>query len=174
MSTGDEALRLESASPELLAALEAAGWDRDRDVAIDHVVEELAAQGYEINTYAAAFLRSLCGLRIDPANEDGPNFQNTEQLIVDPLGVGRRHRPEAVEVESLIGESVFPVAWWLSYSYVHVAASGRMVAFSSGLTWSLGNTPEQGLDMAVRASEPLVCIGSRSGQARWPKPPAWT
>jgi hypothetical protein len=154
----------------LVAALKAAGWFPGRKVEVGQTVTELVAEGYRSNPFATAFLEELSGLRIAPINSDGPNFTNTEPLIIDPSGVGRRHRSEAAEVESVADEDVFPVAWWLSHSYVYVTASARVLAFSSGLIWSLGEGPEQGLDMAIRASSQLICIGSRPGQPRWPNP----
>lgn len=153
----------------LVGALEVSGWFRGRRADVGEVVAELAADGYRSNPYAISFLEALSGLRIEPLTTAGPNFVNAEPLIVDPGGVGRRHRPEAEEVESALGEEVFPVAWWLSYSYVYVTASARMVAFSAGLIWLLGDTPGQGLDLAVRASSDLVCIGYRAGQSPWPR-----
>jgi hypothetical protein len=154
--------------PSVVTALEAAGWVPGRSADVRKVLADLVTGGYAPNPFTIGLLEALYGLRIDPVNADGPNFQNTEPFIVDPLGVGRRHREEAAEVRAAVGEDVFPVGWWLCNSHVHVTASGRVVAFSSGLIWHLGHTPEEGLDMAVRASSPLVCIGSRQGQRRWP------
>ncbi|WP_432994131.1 SUKH-3 domain-containing protein [Dactylosporangium sp. CA-233914] len=152
----------------VIAALEASGWFWGRKVDVSEIIADLIVEGYRRNPPAIAFLSALSGLRIAPINSEGPNFANTEPLFIDPGGVGRRHRSGAAEVESVVEEDVFPVAWWLSHSYVYVTASARMVAFSSGLIWLLGKTLEQGLDMAVRAPSELVCVGSREGQPRWP------
>ncbi|MGC4897514.1 SUKH-3 domain-containing protein [Micromonospora sp. DT31] len=170
MSTNDDSLDFSALPPPLVGALEASGWFWGRKVDVDEIVAELVEQGYRSNPFAISFLEAFSGLLIAPLNIEGPNFANTESLIIDPGGVGRRHRSEAAEVESVVSEDVFPVAWWLSHSYVYVTASARMVAFSSGLIWLLGDTLEQGLDMAVRASANLTCIGSRQGQRRWPAP----
>ncbi|MFC8845399.1 MULTISPECIES: SUKH-3 domain-containing protein [unclassified Micromonospora] len=168
MSIDDGVLDFAALPPPLVGALEASGWFWGRKVDVGEIVAELVEQGYRSNPFAVSFLEAFSGLRIPPLNSEGPNFANTESLIIDPGGVGRRHRSEAAEVESVVNEDVFPVAWWLSYSYVYITASARMVAFSSGLIWLLGDSLERGLDMAVRASAELTCIGSRAGQPRWP------
>lgn len=167
MSIDGEIVNFASLPPPLIGTLEAAGWFWGRKAGVGEVVAELVAQGYRSNPFAISFLESFSGLRIAPFNSDGPNFANTEPLIVDPIGVGRRHRSEAAEVESAAAEDVFPVAWWLSHSYVYVTPSARVLAFSSGLIWLLGDSLERGLDLAVRASSELICIGSRPGQPRW-------
>jgi len=161
-------LRAEDMHPALAEALENAGWNSRRSMDVRDVVAELVDDGFTPNSFAIGALKALLGLRIEPLNTSGPNFQNTEPLLVDPLGVGKRHRLEAVEVEKVVGETVFPFGWWLSYSYVYMTSSGKVVAFSSGLVWLLGETPEQGLDLAVRAQVPLTCIGAREGQRPWP------
>lgn len=171
MSTNEvAALKIASLPVPLVSGLESSGWYPGRKVDVREVVAELVAEGYRSNPFAICFLESLFGLRIDPINTTGPNFSNTEPFIVDPRGVGLRHRSETAEVESSINEDVFPVAWWVSYSYVYITASARMIAFSSGLIWLMGNSLEDGLDMAVRATSELVCIGSRPQQPRWPLP----
>jgi hypothetical protein len=172
MSTDGGNLNFTALPPPLVGALEASGWFWGRKVDVNDIVAELVEQGYRSNPFATSFLEAFLGLSIAPLNIERPNFTNTESLIIDPGGVGLRHRSEAAEVESVVNEDLFPVAWWLSYSYVYVTASARMVAFSSGLIWLLGDTLERGLDMAIRASAELTCIGSRAGQAMWPVPRA--
>jgi hypothetical protein len=70
-----------------------------------------------------------------------------------------------------VGGDYYPVGWWLSYSHVFVNRAGLMVANASGLVWELGPTPVAGLEMAVRAHRPLICLHSRPDQRAWPTAP---
>lgn len=44
-----------------------------------------------------------------------------------------------------------------------------MVAAGMGWIWELGEAFEDGLDLAVRAHRPLVCLHSDPGLAPWPR-----
>jgi SUKH-3 immunity protein len=168
MSMAARPISFDQMHPALMEALKAAGWFPSRFVDVKDVVRDLVAEGYAPNPFAIGVLESLYGLHIEPVGTVGSNFENSDPLIIDPIGVGKRHRPEAFEVEEALHETIFPIAWWLSYSHLYVAASGKTIAFSSGLVWLLGQTPEEGLDLAIRAKGELICVGARPGQRRWP------
>ncbi|WP_206431715.1 SUKH-3 domain-containing protein [Streptomyces sp. ADI97-07] len=151
-----------------VASLEAAGWHAGRRVDVSDATRTLESYGYVTSPVVLGFLESLWALKVQPANEDGPNFINGEAFIVDPLGVGKRHRDEAVAISAALGGSWCPIGWWLSYSHVFMEESGAMVACANGLIWGLGDAPESGLDFMVRAHRPLACLHVPEGMKAWP------
>ncbi|GII55107.1 hypothetical protein Pth03_34960 [Planotetraspora thailandica] len=160
--------RLPDLDPITADCLRSAGWHRGRRVDVSVAIRSLESQGYVAGRTIVSFLESLWGLRLDPANEEGPNFINGEPFIVDPVGVGRRHRDEADEIYSAIGGSWFPIGWWLSYSHVFMDQSGALVAFADGLIWRIGDNLLDGLRFMVQADRPLMCIHAPEGRKPWP------
>ncbi|MER5971900.1 SUKH-3 domain-containing protein [Streptomyces sp. NPDC002055] len=157
-----------SLDPGTVAALEASGWHPGRRVDVSAEVQALEARGYVTSRTVLGFLESFSGLRVEPVNEQGPNFINGEPFIADPVGVGNRHQDEAVAIGSALNGAWFPIGWWLSYSHVFMERSGALVACANGLIWSLGDTPLAGLDFMVRADRPLVCVHAPAGVRPWP------
>ena len=156
--------------PSTVEALNLAGWYSGRRADLSAVVPLLELQGYAANPAAVKFLESFLGLKVEPANTAGPNFSNDEPLLVDPLGVGRRHHAESVAVGAEIGGSWFPVGWWLSYCHVFMNQNGAMAAYANRMIWSLGRTPHEGLDLMISANRPLVCVYAPEGMPPWPRP----
>jgi hypothetical protein len=162
-------LNLGSSHPDVLKALAASGWYPGRTADIESTLSRLTKVGYRATPLAVELLTSVLDLRIDPLNEQGPNFVNSEPLLIDPIGVGSRHVDEARRVGAVLGDELFPVGWWLSYSHVYLGSSGALVAYSSGLVWGLGDTPRDGIEFAVRAHRPLVCLHAEGGTTPWPQ-----
>ncbi|MFI0416794.1 SUKH-3 domain-containing protein [Spongiactinospora sp. 9N601] len=154
--------------PEVLSALRAAGWTPGRKVATVSWVEPLARAGHVVSPLAEAVLASLGGLVIQPAAGGESCFLNGEPFSVDPLAAGSGQRAMGMAIESMLGGSYFPIAEWLSYSSVFLEAGGRMVACGLGWIWELGGTFEEGLELAVRAHRPLVCLHADPGLDPWP------
>lgn len=155
--------------PSTFSALRQAGWHYDRNVDVSAVISSLEEQGYTSSPVIVQFLASIFGLKVESAREAGPNFSNDEPFLVDPAGVGARHRDEAIKIGVEIGGSWFPVGWWLSYCHVFMEHGGALAAYANGLIWSLGGTPDEGLDLMVSASRPLVCVYAPEGVPPWPK-----
>ncbi|RBQ20426.1 hypothetical protein DP939_11635 [Spongiactinospora rosea] len=154
--------------PEVVSALRAAGWAPGRKVATAAWVEPLVCEGHVVSPLAEAVLASLGGLVIQPVAGGEPRFSNGEPFSVDPLAAGAGQRELGREVETVLGGSYFPIAEWLSYSSVFLEAGGRMVACGLGWIWELGGTFEEGLELAVRAHRPLVCLHADPGLDPWP------
>lgn len=136
-------------------------------------IRSLEAQGYVPSLLATEFLESFRGLKIEPAQENGPNFINGEPSFVDAVGDGGRHQDESLVIGSVIGGSWFPIGWWLSYSHVFMRQDGALAAYANGLIWSIGSTPREGLDLMVSADRPLICVYAPEGMKRWPEWGAW-
>ncbi|TKT00759.1 SUKH-3 domain-containing protein [Streptomyces lasalocidi] len=158
--------------PETAAALRLAGWHPGRRIDVSSDARALEELGYVPSPPATEFLAAFGGLRIVPSREDGPNFVNGEPLLVDAVGVGRRHQDEAAVIASVLGGSWFPIGWWLSYSHVFMGQDGAMAAYANGLIWSLGQTTREALDLMVSADRPLVCVHAPEGVKPWPRPGA--
>ncbi|WP_419723315.1 SUKH-3 domain-containing protein [Streptosporangium roseum] len=156
--------------PDVLTAIKASGWAPGRRVDISQWVTSLASEGYHASPLAKEVLSSLGRLVVDPTNSNGLNFSNDEPLNFDPISAGSGQRELAQEVESILGGSYFPIGEWLSYSSVFLESGGRMVATGMGWIWELGATFEDGLELAVRAHRPLICLYSDPGLAPWPAP----
>ncbi|GLZ34943.1 hypothetical protein Lesp02_71300 [Lentzea sp. NBRC 105346] len=167
MSSGE--LNLESSHPDVLKALVASGWYPGRTADIVGTLSRLTKVGYRATPLAMELLTNVLDLRIDPLNEQGVNFVNSEPLLIDPIGVGSRHVDEAQRIGAVLGEELFPVGWWLSYSHVYLGSSGALVAYASGLVWRLGDTPRDGIEFAVRAHRRLECLYAEEGVTPWPK-----
>lgn len=155
--------------PATVSALRLAGWQPGRRMGIAEVVLPLELRGYFRSDVIDGFLESFLGLTVEPARAAGPNFVNGEPFIVDPMGVGKRHQDESVAIGAAIGGSWFPIGWWLSYSHVFMEREGALAAYANGLIWSLGNTPDEGLDLMVSATGPLVCAYAPEGMRPWPR-----
>jgi hypothetical protein len=151
------------------SALRRAGWYPGRDVDIAAAFVTLEEVGYALSPVAARLLRAISGLKVEPAVVAGPNFSNDEPLLVDPVGVGKRHRDEAVEIGSALGGDWYPLGWWLSYSHVFMESSGAMSAYADGLVWDLGRSPSEGMNLMVSATRPLVCVHASAGVKPWPE-----
>ena len=162
-------IRFESLGQDLLTALGESGWSPQRKVDIAQWVKPLEGEGYRIHPLAEEVLGTLGGLSVAPINESGPNFTNGDPFTFDPLAAGAGQRGMAIEVESVLGGSYFPIGEWLSYSSVFVEAGGRVVATGMGWIWELGPTFEEALALAVRADRPLVCLHSDPGLDPWPR-----
>jgi hypothetical protein len=129
----------------------------------------LEEEGYVSSPVATRFLRAFSGLKIEPAVVAGPNFSNDEPVLVDPVGVGRRHRDESMEIGSVLGGDWYPIGWWLAYSHVFMESSGAMSAYADGLIWDLGRSPFEGLDMMVSVTRPLICLHASVDMTPWPE-----
>ncbi|WP_204044621.1 SUKH-3 domain-containing protein [Acrocarpospora phusangensis] len=156
--------------PDVLAAISASGWLPGRQVAIDIWIAQLCEEGYRLSPLAEEVLSSLGGMVVEPINSSGPNFSNDEPLSFDPIAAGSGHRGLAEEVEGILGGSYFPIGEWLSYSSVFLESEGRIVATGMGWIWELGKSFEEGLELAVRAHRPLICLHSDPGLDPWPAP----
>lgn len=166
----DESLGLESRlERSTLSALRRAGWLPGRRVDLCAIVPPLEVQGYVPSPVVVDFLGSFSGLKVEPARETGPNFSNDEPLLVDPVGVGNRHRDESVTIGTVIQGSWFPVGWWLSYCHVFMNQEGAMAGYANGMVWNLGETLHEGLDLMISASRPLVCVYAPKGMKPWPR-----
>jgi hypothetical protein len=164
-------IQFDSIHPDVLAAISASGWLPGRRVDVDRWIAPLRGEGYRVSPLAKEILSSLGGLVVDPVNISGPNFSNDEPLNFDPISAGSGQRELAEEVENILGGSYFPIGEWLSFSSVFVESGGRVVATGMGWIWELGKTFEEGLELAVRAHRPLICLHSDSGLDPWPAPP---
>ncbi|WP_226873949.1 SUKH-3 domain-containing protein [Microbispora sitophila] len=156
--------------PDVLAAICASGWLPGRSVDTAEWIRLLAGEGYLASPLAVEVLSSLGGLVIDPVNSRGPNFSNDEPFSVDPISAGSGQRELIQEVEGILGGSYFPIGEWLSYSGVFLEVQGRVIAAGMGWIWELGRTFEEGLELAIRAHRPLVCLHSDPGLDPWPAP----
>lgn len=156
--------------PEVPAAMRASGWLPGRIVDPAEWVSPLVGEGYHASPLAVEVLSSLGGLVIEPVNVRGPNFSNDEPFDFDPIAAGSGQRELAQEIEEILGGSYFPLGEWLSCSSVFLETEGRMVASGMGWIWELGRTFEEGLELAVRAHRPLVCLHSDPGLDPWPAP----
>lgn len=154
--------------PSTTLALRRAGWHPGRDVDMADAFLLLKEKGYASSRVVAGFLETFAGLKVEPAVAVGPNFSNDEPFLVDPVGAGRRHRDEAMEIESILGGRWYPIGWWLSYCHVFMERLGAMSAYASGMIWHLGKTPFEGLDLMISANRPLVCVHAPEGAAPWP------
>ncbi|MER5217621.1 SUKH-3 domain-containing protein [Streptomyces sp. NPDC002838] len=161
-------VRFESLRPDTLAALSVSGWRPHRCVSISHWIEPLADEGYRVHPLAEEVLATMGGLTIEPTNRVGPNFSNDEPFAFDPLAAGAGQRDMAVEVESVLGGTYFPIGEWLSYSSVFMESEGRVIATGLGWIWELGPTFEEALELAVFADRPLICLHSDPGLDPWP------
>lgn len=155
-------------APDVLRALNDAGWSSERKVDIEGWVAPLEAEGYRVHMMAAAILAEVGGLTVDPIRHSGPNFANDEAYSFDPLAAGLGQRSLAAEIEKVLGGVYFPIGEWLSYSSVFVEASGRVVAAGMGWIWGLGETFEDSLQLAIGADRPLVCLHTDDGLEPWP------
>jgi SUKH-3 immunity protein len=154
---------------EVVDALGRAGWRHDRHVEVGSVLAELDSCGYSSNSKFKELLESISGLKVQPVNEEGPNFVNGEPLTVDPVGVGVRHRRDVETIHDAIGGEWFPIGWWLSYSHVFLGSSGSMVALADGLIWGLGEGVLSGMRLMLLADRPLSCLYCPDGRKAWPR-----
>ncbi|MGP3960717.1 SUKH-3 domain-containing protein [Nonomuraea sp. 3N208] len=153
---------------DVLAAIRASGWWPERRVDVSRWAASLAREGYNASALAREVLSSLGGLVIEPVNSSGPNFSNDEPFNFDPLLAGSGQRELSQEIENILGGSYFPIGEWLSYSSVFIEVRGRVVAAGMGWIWELGKSFEEGLELAIRAHRPLVCLHSDPGLDPWP------
>ncbi|MDF5755917.1 SUKH-3 domain-containing protein [Spongiactinospora sp. TRM90649] len=151
---------------DVRGALAAAGWRPGRRTDAAVWIDPLAVGGHPVSPLAREVLAALGGLVIEPVG--GGRFVNPEPFNVDPLSAGSSGRKMGEELETLLGGSFCPVGEWLSYSTVFLEAGGRMVACGLGWIWELGATFEEGLELAVRAHRPLVCLHADAGLGPWP------
>jgi hypothetical protein len=163
-------IEFESMHPDVLAALSASGWLPARRVDTAQWVASLVGEGYRISLLAEEVLSTLGGLVVEPINSEGPNFSNDEPFSFDPIAAGSGQREVAEEIEAVLGGSYFPIGEWLSYSSVFLEADGRLVASGMGWIWELGTSFQDGLELAVRAHRPLICVHSDTGLDPWPAP----
>ncbi|MEV0198136.1 SUKH-3 domain-containing protein [Nonomuraea sp. NPDC050691] len=163
-------IRFDLMHRDVLAALGASGWDCGRKVDAAPWLAPLAREGYRATALVEEVLSSFGGLTIEQINIDGPNFSNDEPFVFDPLSAGSGQREVAEEIERILGGHYFPIGEWLSCSSVFLESGGRMVASGLGWIWELGGTFETGLELAVRAHRPLVCLFSDPGLDPWPPP----
>jgi hypothetical protein len=105
-------------------------------------------------------LASLHGLTVVPLVEQGSNFRNDEPLLVDPLGVGVRHRREAAELEEWFRVKFCPLGWWLTGSHVYFSAEGLVVASAPGVVWEMGSDLASAIEFVLLANKPLVRLWS--------------
>ncbi|MEV0148425.1 MULTISPECIES: SUKH-3 domain-containing protein [unclassified Nonomuraea] len=163
-------IRFDGMHHDVLAAIRASGWERGRKVDAAPWVVPLVGEGYRVTALAEEVLSSFGGLTVEQINIYGPNFSNDEPFNFDPLSAGSGQREVAEEIENILGGSYFPIGEWLSHSSVFIESSGRMVASGLGWIWELGGTFEAGLELAIRAHRPLICLYSDPGLDPWPPP----
>lgn len=156
-------------SDPVIAALGAAGWTPDRNFDISAWAEELASQGYRLNTTAAQALREFGGLEVGPVNMEGPNFSNEEPLNVDPILAGSGHYPLVAELARELGGDWYPFGEWLSSSSIFVSPSGWVVATGLSWIWEVGGSVEEAIEFALMAHRPLRCLKVLAPGAKpWP------
>ncbi|MEU4509479.1 SUKH-3 domain-containing protein [Nonomuraea wenchangensis] len=163
-------IKFESMHPDVLTAVGASGWLPGRRVDVESWITLLEGEGYRVSSIAGEVLSALGGLVVEPTNSSGPNFSNDEPFVFDPISAGSGQLELAQEVEGILGGNYFPIGEWLSYSSVFIEDGGRMVAAGMGWIWELGKTFEEGLELAIRAHRPLICLYSDPGLDPWPKP----
>ena len=157
-------------SEEVVAELEAAGWEPGRALDISGWIDELGAQGYHLSDVVAAALRTYGGLELGPVNTVGPNFSNDEPLNIDPILAGSGHYALAEELQRELGATWYPFGEWLSYSSVFVSQDGWTVATGMGWIWELGASVEDAIEFALMAHHPLRCIKVLTpGAQPWPQ-----
>jgi len=161
-------IRFDVLSHDLLGALRGSGWSPQRSVDVSHWLKPLEGEGYRVHPLAEEILVTMGGLSIEPVNRSGPNFSNDEPFTFDPIAAGAGQRAMAIEVESILGGTFFPIGEWLSYSSVFVESQGRVIATGMGWIWELGPTFEEALKLAVYADRPLICLHSDPGLDPWP------
>lgn len=144
-------------SAEVLDALTAAGWTRDREVDVANLLSVLEETGFRPHSLARAVLESFRGLVVEPVNREGPGFPNEEPLNFDPLAAAD-HLSPLKELEEVLGGHYYPLGEWLSYSNVYLEAGGRMVADYSGQIIELGKSFEEGVEYALLVPRPLVVL----------------
>lgn len=111
--------------PEVIRALEASGWSRQRLVSIDEWQRTLGREGFVLSEPAAEILRSLGGLEIRPV-VDGPY---AHPLLFEPVLAGSGAYDIAEEFESLFQQRFYPVAEWISNACVFVGEAGKVVSY---------------------------------------------
>lgn len=159
-------------SDPVFDALRSAGWVQGRSYDITPWVEELEKQGYELFKTGAQALVAYGGLELEPINREGPNFDNDDPLIVDPVLAGSGHRVLADELERELGGMWYPFGEWLSGSSVFVGANGWTVATGMEWVWELGASVEEAIEFALMAHKPLVCLRVLNPSVSpWPPPP---
>lgn len=163
-------IEFDSMHPDVLAAISASGWVPGRRVDIGPWVTSLEGEGYSVSPIAVEVLSALGGLVVEPTDSTGPDFSNDEPFAFDPVAAGSGQFELAQEIEEVLGGGYFPIGEWLSCSSVFLEAEGRMVAAGMGWIWELGKTFEEGLELAVRAHRPLICLYADPGLDPWPKP----
>ncbi|GGL01188.1 SUKH-3 domain-containing protein [Mangrovihabitans endophyticus] len=161
-------IRFDLLNRDLLGALGAAGWSAGRAVDPAQWVVPLEREGYRAHSLAEEVLSALGGISIEPISRAGPNFANDEPYNFDPIAAGAGQYELALEIESVLGGSYFPIGEWLSYSSVFLESEGRVVATGMGWIWELGATFEDSLELAVCANRPLLCLYSDPGLDPWP------
>jgi hypothetical protein len=149
--------------PQSLAALYAAGWTNSRRTDVSHIVSDLSAAGYTVDDYMTDILSSLNGIVVVPVPQAESFFANEDSLIIDPLGVGTRHRSEAKDLEEWFGYPFCPLGWWLCRSHVYFSADGVAVASLPDVIWLLGDSFESAVDFMLLGNRPLERLWSLDG-----------
>lgn len=148
---------------EALSALTSQGWSENRKVDVTEAVTRLRAVGYVLDDYAVEVLASLYGITISPINENGPNFINDDELVIDPLGAGVRHMSEANALRGRYGQDFCPLGWWICNSHVFFSSGGPVIASTLDVGWYLGDSIAEALNFVILANAPLVRAWSHDG-----------
>ncbi|GLZ31964.1 hypothetical protein Lesp02_41520 [Lentzea sp. NBRC 105346] len=132
-------------SPELVAALEASGWTRDRRVDIEQWDAVLSVEGYHLSDVARELLESLGDLRVQPVFEG----EYRSSLYFEPEAAGAGAIDIAEELEGLFGQRFYPLAEWISASCVFVGEHGKVASYDDVEMLDIGDTVNEGLEVMV-------------------------
>jgi len=105
--------------------------------------------GYVWSTAVQHFLAGFGNLTIDPIRSEAATFGSGPFEIEPDLVIGERER--IAHREDTIGESLCPVGEWSGESIVLISPSRRVYAETSYQVLLLGQSPEEALDVIVRA-----------------------
>lgn len=144
-----------NASPEILFALNKAGWAPDRAIDISVWIETLEAVGFEINSRARCLWTEFGGLHIRSSSLQ----RCGSSLAIDPVDACIDAADEANRLLEEYAENHSPLGMWSIQYRTYVAATGRIIAIGPGGDWELGKNLLEALNFVVRGGEPRRYIG---------------
>lgn len=93
--------------------LVASGWSPGRQVAVDDVVELLAAEGHRFSPRSRALLVSLAGLTLWPDGDlgaaDARSGPHPDPVVIDPVGSGSGELDRIRLAEASLGVELAPL-----------------------------------------------------------------
>jgi hypothetical protein len=153
-----------AADPICLDALAAGGWQPGRVADPSDEISALEAQGFTINDHAVAILRSFIGLTVrGPAESPGGKYWDSFVEFL-PFDEADGHCPRIREnVESVTGESVFPLGGIGAMQILLVGESGRVYSDSIDKLFQIGDDFDSALYHVLRRDEFPRLIWSTPG-----------